>query len=233
MMHEDVADTKQLCPYCGYEKDLTEFTDEHVLPRALGGGVRPTNPFVCRVCGSCNAAVGRWIDGWFTRSPLIYNFRARASFATYDPDSEPTFPLFFFGSLQDWSPQAGVHCDFWLGPTGDHIFHFHRPYEDRSAIFAGVPPHLRSSDVDPGNVFVRVVGTNHEWHPIIWRSVRAAFEPSAIHLLNAAPPGHTAPHPPPVGVGVQQYQWIRARPQQSEISNRHGHPRSQGSCRLG
>jgi HNH endonuclease len=206
-----------LCPYCGYEKDVEKFTDEHVLPRALGGAVLPTNPFVCRVCNSCNAACGRWIDGRFARSSLIHNARSEAMRRTYDPASNPTFSLSYMGSLNDWKDEGNTQCDFWLGPTGDHIFHFHQAY-DELGMFAGRPPHLREAQIDPGNVFVRLVGSNPEWHPIVIRSTRAAFEPAtALYLVNAAPPGHRAPYPCPEGVAKHQYDWMMSRPEPNQV----------------
>jgi hypothetical protein len=58
----------ELCPYCGKTKPTEEFTDEHVVPAAVGGNLMPTNPFLLRACRRCNTACGRHVDGPFIRS---------------------------------------------------------------------------------------------------------------------------------------------------------------------
>jgi hypothetical protein len=198
------------CPYCGREKET--FTDEHVVPRALGGNVEPANPFKLRVCDTCNAASGRRVDGRFVRSFLVHNARAQAANDFYDPRVEPVIPLFYFGPQHDW-PDTSTVCDFWLGPTGDSIFHVHRPYSEEPSdrAWVGKPPHLKSSAVDRGVVYVGVVGTNPEWHPIIDRSVREAFLPGTpIHYLNAAPEGQQPPFPAVAAERQAQLDWIRS-----------------------
>jgi HNH endonuclease len=82
-----------ICPYCGFDKDPEIFTDEHVIPRTLGGNVYPTNPFLCRVCTGCNSACGRYVDGRFSKSWFIHNWKSDAARQTYDPAAEPVFPL--------------------------------------------------------------------------------------------------------------------------------------------
>jgi hypothetical protein len=116
------------------------------------------------------------------------------------------------GPQKDWPSPDGTVCDFWLGPTGDHVYHFHKPYPDAN-VFAGVPPHVKAADVDPGRVFLAFVAENPEWHPLVYSSVKAGFDASTpIHFLNAAPEGFTPPHPLPSPEGIPQLNWIRSFP---------------------
>jgi hypothetical protein len=197
------------CPYCGRQKE--RFTDEHVIPRALGGNTHPTNPFLLRVCDRCNSACGRWVDGPFIKGWLIANARASAGAISYDPSVEPRLPLVYFGPSTEWSGTDPV-CDFWLGPAGDSIFHFHRPYPSRPSL-VGRPPHVPAEQLDPGQVYVALVASNPEWHPIIERSLRGCFGTAAsIHYLNAAPHGRTPPWPTVSEEFKYQLEWIRQLP---------------------
>ncbi|MBK7583802.1 MAG: HNH endonuclease [Myxococcales bacterium] len=197
------------CPYCGYDKP-DEFTDEHVVPRALGGGVQPTNPFILRICEPCNSACGRWIDGPFVRSWLIHNARAACAVEFCDPTAKPVVPLTFIGAMKAWS-HDGTICDFWLGPFGDHIYHVHQSHPDQPT-FVGKPPHVRNSDWDPGAVYIAYVTRDPIWHDIIWRSAKAALRGAPIHFVNAAPKGHLPPHPPVPTERAHHIEFIKSLP---------------------
>lgn len=203
-----------VCPYCGYSKDESEFTDEHVLPKTLGGNLEPTNPFICRVCRGCNNACGRWVDGRFAKSWIISNWKVDAVRASYDPSKDFALMPAYMGQRTDWDVTgSGVICDFWLGPTGDHVHHFHNPYPEGD-VFAGRPPHLDPKTVDAGTVFISVVGTNPLWHPIVHRGVVLCFgEHTPIHFVNAGPEGAVPPYPPVTNdVAQKQFEWILGRP---------------------
>lgn len=73
------------CPYCATEKDAQEFTDEHVLPRALRRAVHPTSPFKLRLCQQCNAIAGLYVDTPVVRSWLLRLARASALIDPLDP----------------------------------------------------------------------------------------------------------------------------------------------------
>jgi len=61
-------------------------------------------------------------------------------------------------------------CEFWLGPTGDRIYHFHEPYprEPDSPIIVGLPPHLPKEEQDAGFVFLFLKSNNPTWWPVIF-----------------------------------------------------------------
>lgn len=205
------AQGQKFCPYCGYDKDESKFTDEHVIPQALGGNVQPTNPFLLKVCGECNSACGRWIDAPFIRSWLIYNARAGSSTIYYDAAAEPVVSLVFIGQSEEWTAQDPI-CDFWLGPTGDSIFHFHKPYPPAPPM-VGKPPQFRKQDLDPGSVYVQVVGTHPDWHPILHRSVLKCFAGASWHYMNASPaPEIPRPWPEVPHERQGHVDWIKALP---------------------
>jgi len=62
------------CVYCNTEKQEDELSQEHVIPRAIGGNLTPINPFsLNNVCRHCNSLCGAYIDGpfiknWFTQN---------------------------------------------------------------------------------------------------------------------------------------------------------------------
>ena len=50
------------CPYCN-QHDCDEMTDEHVIPRSIGGG----DETVIRVCKTCNSTIGSKADALLAR----------------------------------------------------------------------------------------------------------------------------------------------------------------------
>ena len=201
-----------ICPYCGEEKGEEQFTDEHVLPRALGGGLQPTNPFKLRVCHGCNAICGLHVDGPVVRSWLLRLSRAGVRFDVLAPQAPP-IPLQFMGRLDEWADET--ICDYWIGPTGDSIFHFHAPYPGESTMVGGAPG-LKPRDLDPGVVFVEVVASNPVWHPIIARSVRDAFDGAPIHVVNGSRAGAHPPYPPVPPELERHLSWVKALPLERE-----------------
>jgi hypothetical protein len=194
-----------LCPYCGEEKEGSSFTDEHVLPRALGGALEPTNPFKLRICRRCNEICGRYMDAPVVRSWLLRLGRAGTLINVHDPHAGPLL-LQFMGPVIGWSDPDTV-CDLWLGPTGDSVFHFHAPYTLEATMVGGAPGH---GEHDPGVVLLGIVASNPEWHPIIVRSVKATFDGAPIFGLNFAP------RPPKE---YERHQaWIDALPREKETN---------------
>jgi hypothetical protein len=195
------------CPYCGHDKDASDFTYDHVIPRALGGNLRPTNPFKLPVCRRCNTLCGYFVDGPFVRSWFIHNARALAKHKYIDPESD-ILPLTFMGQSTEWPEQLEV-CDFWLGPTGDHIYHFHEPYPSEP-VMVGQPLGIPEESLDPGCVMVLIVASNPFWHSIIAKSIKDEFEKSSIHYLNAAPEGLVAPYPPIAISHTRHLEWVNS-----------------------
>ena len=176
------------CLYCNREKE--DITGEHVIPRGIGGNIKPTNPFKLReVCSGCNHSCGRYIDGPFIRSWFTQQGRATSAVHVFKPGATESLPLNYMGLLPDVSFGSRI-CESWLGPTGDRIFHFHEPYplEPDSPIVVGPPPHLPEDEVDPGFVFLFVRSNNPVWWPVIVSSVIEQFTGAQFFLGNGPMP---------------------------------------------
>ena len=138
------------CIYCDREKDEKEFSQEHILPRAIGGVLLPQNPFTTNeVCERCNSISGFFIDAPFTKSWFLNNYRSSnvTKFATITPHT--ILPLVYFGVMEDLKYEDRI-CECYLGPNGDRIFHFHNPYDEEfdTLNIIGVPPHLKNKGLD-------------------------------------------------------------------------------------
>lgn len=182
-----------ICTYCGLDKPESEFSAEHVIPRALiGGGLEPTNPFILRtVCRTCNTRCGQHVDRPFIKNWLLHNDRAQNARRYLDFSRSPEIPLAFLGCLRE-SPFPGKVCDYWAGPTGDAIFHFHDSYPDPTAV--GKPLKTPGQAYDDGLVFLFVHATNPVWHPCILESTADVFDGSRLYLVNGQNP--SAPFQP-------------------------------------
>jgi len=196
------------CIYCDTdEKDFDprdRFTDEHVIPKAVGGNIIQRNPFLLpkaqkMVCSWCNNICGRYVDGPFARSWLTQIQRAGSVWKYIDLTHNPSVPLACLGTmdinLKDLRAPDGRQCDGWLGPTGDPIYHFHRPYpaEPYQSPTVGRPRHLHLDKVDPGYVFLFLRAKNPAWHATIFNSVADEFEGADLYLAN----GHMGDSQPP------------------------------------
>jgi len=172
----------RLCAYCGREKDENDFSDEHVIPAALGGDLPPQNPFLLKdVCQRCNNLCGIYVDGPFIRSWLTQNDRAVSALKGVSVGPRTILPLSYCGELRQFAYDDRI-CDLWVGPTGDSIYHFHRPYpaEPDSGFVVGRPPHAFRSEIDPGFVFLFVRSTNRIWWPCIFLSVVSQFRKKKV-----------------------------------------------------
>lgn len=176
------------CPYCGRDLALSDETKEHVIPRHIGGNIEPLNPFSVPACRQCNNRCGAYVDGAFVRSWLVHNQRAANARRFLELSDSSALPLVYMGT-PDLDVDPALVCEMWIGPAGDSIYHFHKPYPDEGASsFAGTPTHLRRSELDPGFVFVFVAASNVAWHGTIVRSVVQHFDGSRIFLGNGDRP---------------------------------------------
>lgn len=180
----------KLCVYCGSIKSATEFTSEHVIPKAIGGNLIPTNPFLLEnVCRRCNNIAGIYIDGPYIKSWFTQNYRAESQLQYVDLRNHAVLPLHFMGLFEPLLFE-GRQCDFWLGPTGDRIYHFHYPYpeEPDTPLMIGTPTYLKDVDLDPGFAFLFIRATNPAWHGSIIYSFIDQFSKSELYLGNGPAP---------------------------------------------
>ena len=180
------------CLYCKKKKKDSEFSKEHVIPRAVGGAVTPINPFTINdVCKRCNNLCGLFIDTPFIKSWFINNQRANNSNKFVRLTNSTVLPLIYIGIIEELNFDNKI-CEFWLGPTGDTIYHFHEPYptEDYSSPIIGVPPtaNLKNFNVDNGFAFLFIRSNNPEWHQTIINSFLSNFNKSKLYLGNGPTP---------------------------------------------
>ena len=178
------------CIYCDEEKDEKDFSREHILPKAIGGALLPQNPFITdEVCERCNNISGLFIDAPFTKSWLFTNYRSSnaTKFASITPQT--TLPLFYFGVMKDLKYEDKI-CECYLGPNGDRIYHFHRPYDedDTLNIVGGAPPHFKNKSLDEGFVFIFIRSDNPVWLPVVINSFTSHFKKSTLYLGNGPAP---------------------------------------------
>ncbi len=176
------------CHYCGKERADDELTKEHVLPKALGGNVTPTNPFALDVCKRCNTACGRHVDGPFIRSFSTQMDRFANARRYIDLDRDAVVPLLYLGESQDvqWE---GKLCDYWQGPAGDHVFHFHLRYPDTDSVrpVVGHPLNAKAEEIDPGFVLIFLIATHTQWVRCVIRSVMEQIDDAKIYVVNVNP----------------------------------------------
>ena len=175
------------CLYCTKEKEDEEFSEEHILPQAIGGNLTPTNPFKSGdICQSCNNLCGLFVDAPFIKNWFTQADRTHDAFRYVKFDQDSVFPLRYMGPAPELQHESKM-CEFWIGPTGDSIYHFHEPYAEVTdmPILVGPAPNIKS-EIDPGFVFIYIVASNPDWWVPIIRSLVAQF-PSAQFFLGNGP----------------------------------------------
>lgn len=178
------------CIYCGKEKSSNKFSNEHVIPKALGGNLEPDNPFLTdEVCNRCNNISGIFIDEPFIKSWFTQNNRAKNSIEYIDLDKDIIIPLTFMGEFEKLHYKDKI-CELWLGPTGDQIFHFHKPYPKSVDVppIVGIPTHTKRKKIDYGFAFIFVRANNPRWHKTILYSFAKKFKKSKLYLGNGPRP---------------------------------------------
>ncbi len=179
-----------VCVYCNREKPDDELSQEHVIPRAIGGNLNPVNPFsLDNVCRRCNSLCGTYIDGPFIKSWVTQNYRTETILKYADITKDPILPLRYMGPCEDIEFKDNV-CELWLGPTGDTIYHFHKPYPEEPDVapMVGVPIFANRDKIDPGFAFLFIRSNNPVWHKTIVYSFVTQFKNSVLYLGNGPTP---------------------------------------------
>lgn len=181
-----------ICLYCNNEKGEDELSQEHVLPRGVGGAITTVNPFsIENVCIRCNSVLGFFVDSPFIKNWLINNHRAKNAKKFIKLSNTSILPLEYFGEINNLK-FGNKLCEYWLGPTGDSIYHFHEPYpkDEDTPTIVGAPPTTKKERIDNGFVFIFVRSNNPEWLPTILNSTIANFKKATFYLGNGStPPG--------------------------------------------
>lgn len=184
------------CVYCNRDVPDNTITDEHVLPKKIGGGLQPTNPFLLHaVCARCNSNCGNFVDAPYLKSWIVHNHGSEIARRTTPIDGSTILPLSCMGPVPALSFGKKI-CDLWLGPCGDTVYHFHDPYpQDVDVpIGVGLAPHLRNNHFDPGFVFILVATNNPVWASVLINSCFDEFEGSTFYLGNGPTPQGNRPN---------------------------------------
>jgi hypothetical protein len=174
------------CIYCSEEKPSSEFSDEHIWPRALGGDFLPKDVWrTDNVCRRCNSISGVFIDGAFIRS---WMGQAELSSGSLDylagKEKVSAVPLDYLGPLQDVPVPEGHIADYWAGPCGASIIHI-RPNdgEEQWTTYAGGDP--RSKKVKAGRAYIALTSEVEFWILVSLESFRRHFDQAELFVVNA------------------------------------------------
>jgi hypothetical protein len=186
-------DSTMGCIYCDREKPSAEFSLEHIFPDSLGGSLCGDIFKTRRVCQRCNNLSGLFIDGPFIKSWFRNNHDAVASreYLTLDAN-DSTLPLVYMGELRVISTGEEV-CESWLGPCGEHIYHFHRRDDERFATYLGGDPIARRKDA--GRAYLALTASHPWWISLALRSFKAHFLRARRYALNFQIPDDQVDNP--------------------------------------
>nr|WP_230968056.1 HNH endonuclease [Nostoc sp. WHI] len=171
------------CIYCGERKELTKFSLEHIFPQSLGGSSLSNLFKTHHVCRYCNSIIGQWVDGSFIRNWFTQNFKASIANVYIDSQGNCILPLSYMGRVKRFETSEQEICEFWLGPCGDSIYHFHDAFDSRYDTFVGGNPiNLKKN---PGDVYIIAVPTNPFWQKIVFNSFISHFNKARRFICNA------------------------------------------------
>ena len=129
------------CIYCREEKQIDEFSLEHVVPQFLGGNFVSDKFKTRNVCKKCNNNLGLFVDAAFEKDWLVFNHLKSQAHAFFNPKAPTSLPLHYMGHSVINPPHMvdGEICEYWLGPLGEQIFWI-RPDDEKLYWYAGGNP---------------------------------------------------------------------------------------------
>ena len=112
------------CIYCREEKQIDEFSLEHVVPQFLCGNFVSDKFKTRNVCKKCNNNLGLFVDAAFEKDWLVFNHLKSQAHAFFNPKAPTSLPLHYMGHSVINPPHMvdGEICEYWLGPLGEQIF---------------------------------------------------------------------------------------------------------------
>ncbi|MFM0236250.1 HNH endonuclease [Paraburkholderia sediminicola] len=181
------------CLYCDRDKPVAEFSLEHIFPDSLGGSLCSEIFKTRQVCQRCNNLSGLFIDGPFIKSWFRNNHDAIASREYLALDSlDSTLPFIYMGELGAISTVDEV-CESWLGPCGEHVYHFHKRDDERFATYLGGDPIARKKDA--GRAYLALTASHPWWVSLALRSFKTHFRRAQRYALNFHVSDDDADHP--------------------------------------
>lgn len=179
------ASSTDNCFYCGQDKPLAEFSDEHIWPDALGGDFLPRFWRTNSVCARCNSMSGLFVDGAFIRGWAGSRERgqdARQYLSLVDP-SAAVLPLDYLGRLTDSRIAEDEIVEWWVGPCGATILHF-RPETDEETWRSYLGGDPRQKKDTAGRAYMALASANSYWIAAALASFKQHFKRAKRRIFN-------------------------------------------------
>lgn len=174
---------QKLCCYC--RKNESRFSEEHIIPRFMGGSSKCSDAVTRDVCQGCNSILGRHVDGAVARSYFLHSMEPDSWNACfdYDPKKGNVFPLIYFGVNDDIVAEANEEAELWLLPDGSQAWHIHQKRDDSFFAYTGGDPVARRRDTS-GRVYIftKSATTPPYWLFSGFKSATAHFGQDPIFL---------------------------------------------------
>ena len=179
------------CIYCGQDKPDKDFSEEHIWPKALGGGALPGFWRTEDICVACNSMSGLFVDGEFIKGHPgnTEKYLAGLEYANVDDPTKAVFPLAFLGKLQHPNVDQREVAELWTAPCGAAVIHF-RPGDQEQiwTTYSGGDPRVWRSRGRTDRVYIVLASKNEFWILAALASVKAHFGHPENFIVNAAIP---------------------------------------------
>ncbi|SFX21949.1 HNH endonuclease [Pseudomonas sp. NFPP02] len=183
------------CIICNKEKQVHEFSLEHIFPQGLGGAQCSEEFKSRRVCRNCNSTMGLFVDAPLIKGFLGQNNMAEAALHYFDPDNLRVIPLRYFGHVKNLLLDEQFTCELWLGTIGGLVYHRRKSSDPRYDCYAGGNPiNLKKSG---GEVYVFTQHQDEFWNMMFLVSVREKFKTSRLISGNVSLPADPDYFSPP------------------------------------
>ena len=174
------------CLYCGLEKPVDDFSDEHIWPDALGGDYLPREIWrTDEVCRRCNSISGLFVDGSFIRSWMGQAELSSGSLEYLAGSAKPAaMPLNYIGPIQNVPTPPGHIADYWAGPCGANIIHIRPDDGDEQWVsYAGGDPKAKKAKA--GRAYMALTTEDEFWILVSLLSFRRHFSRAEQFIVNA------------------------------------------------
>lgn len=170
------------CIYCREDKEDTDFTLEHVIPKFLGGAYAPECFKVHEVCARCNNNLGLFVDAGFEKNWFVSNTLRLAAFALFKPNAPVGLPLICMGKSELAPPGLREEeiCESWIGPLGEPVFWI-RPNDERLYWYSGGNP--RTAKTVESRAYFFFSERSSKQPLISWQSFRDAFAGTRVKKI--------------------------------------------------
>jgi HNH endonuclease len=142
-----MTETKK-CIYCREDKPVAEFSEEHIIPKFMGGSSECYDAVTNDVCDQCNSLFGRFVDASVAKGFFLNSIEGTAWQGCFDYDEKNgnVFPLTYLGKCDELEFDEGEEVEVWLCPDGGTAWDLHEKRSEDFQAFSGGDPLLRRKD---------------------------------------------------------------------------------------